>query len=108
MAFKMTSEEMYDNDVVNSSKPVVMIFSAPWCHYCEALKPSLMELAEELDGKIDFVGINVDEDKKLGRKYKVFTIPSLILRNNGVDSDKLVNPPSKEDVKQWLVQEGVL
>lgn len=108
MAFRMINQEQYDNEIVKEQNPVVMIFSAPWCTYCQALKPAIIELAEELEGKVEFVGIDVDQDKALGRKYKIFTIPTLVLRNKGEDVDKVVNPATAENVKVWLKEKGVL
>ena len=108
MAFKMINQEIYEKEIVNNERPVVMAFSAPWCKYCVALKPTLIELAEELDSKIDFVGIDIDQDEALGNKYRIMTIPTLILRNKGEDIGKVVNPPTKEGIKEWLVEKGVL
>jgi len=108
MAFKMINQEAYDKEVTKSEKPVVMIFSAPWCGYCKRLKPALMQLAGEVDTQVDFAGVNIDEEQDLAKKYAIETIPTLILRNKGEDSEQLVNPPSKAEIKKWLQGKGVL
>lgn len=108
MAFKMINQAEYDKEVVRAEKPTVMIFSAPWCGYCKRLKPALMQLAGEVDGQVDFAGVDIDQEEALAKKYQIETIPTLILRNNGQDSEQLVNPPSKAKIKEWLEGKGVL
>jgi thioredoxin 1 len=108
MAFKMIKQDDYNKEVVTSTKPVVMVFSAPWCGYCKRLKPALMQLAGEVDAKVNFAGVNIDEEKELAAKYAIETIPTLILRSNGKDSEQFVNPPSKAEIKKWLQEKGVL
>jgi thioredoxin 1 len=108
MAFKMINQDAYNKEVTKSEKPTVMIFSAPWCGYCKRLRPALMQLAQEVDGQVDFAGVNIDEEQDLAKKYAIETIPTLILRNKGEDSEQLVNPPSKAEIKKWLQGKGVL
>ena len=108
MAFKMINQEAYDKEVTKTEKPTVMIFSAPWCGYCKRLRPALMQLAEEIDGQVDFAGVDIDQEQDLAKKYAIETIPTLILRNKGTDSEQLVNPPSKAEIKKLLQGKGVL
>lgn len=108
MAFKMITGETFENEVVKSKKPVVVGFSAPWCKYCAKLKPALGGLAMEIDDKVDFAGVNIDDDEALARQFHIEVIPSLMLVSKGTYSELLVNPPTKEAVADWLKEKGVL
>lgn len=98
----MITGETFENEVVKSKKPVVVGFSAPWCKYCAKLKPALGELAMEIDDKVDFAGVNIDDDEALARQFHIEVIPSLMLVSKGTYSELLVNPPTKEAVADWL------
>ena len=108
MAFKMVTAATFEHEVLQSPKPVVVGFSAPWCKYCEKLKPALGQLAMEIDDKVDFAGVNIDNDGPLAEQYHIEVIPSLLLIHNGDCSELLVNPPTKEAVEDWLKGKGVL
>ena len=108
MAFKMVTAATFEHEVLQSPKPVVVGFSAPWCKYCEKLKPALGQLAMEIADKVSFGGVNIDEERELAERFKVETIPSLMLVKDGQCSELLVNPPSKAAVKTWLQEKGAL
>ena len=108
MEFLHITKDNFDKEVLQSSKPMVVGFSAPWCGYCKRLKPALGQLAMEIADKVSFGGVNIDEERELAEQYKIETIPSLMLVKGGQCSELLVNPPSKAAVKTLLQEKGVL
>ena len=108
MEFLSVNKDNFESDVLKSSKPFVVGFSAPWCGYCKRLKPALGQLAMEIADKVSFGAVNIDEERELAEQFKIETIPSLMLVKEGQCSELLVNPPSKAAVKTWLQEKGVL
>lgn len=73
-------------EVLNSDKPVLMDFWAPWCGPCRMVVPLVEEIAKERSD-IKVVKINVDEEQELAMQFGVMSIPTLVVMKNG----KVVN-----------------
>jgi len=89
-------------EVVNSDIPVFVDFWAEWCGPCRMVSPVVEELANDYDGKVKFVKVNVDEANELASKYNVFSIPTLILLNKGELVSQQVGAASKESYKSMI------
>ena len=76
----------FNQEVLNSDKPVLMDFWAPWCGSCRMVVPLVDEIAKERSD-IKVVKINVDEEQELAMQFGVMSIPTLVVRKNG----KIVN-----------------
>ena len=98
----------FEEEVVKNSKPVLMMFSAPWCGYCKRLKPAVTQLAGEIADKVVAGTIDTDQEPELAERFKIEIIPTLILMKDGQASEQLVNPPSKAKIKEWLQAKGVI
>ena len=72
----------FQEEVLNSNKPVLVDFWAPWCGPCRMVLPIIEEIAEENED-IKVVKINVDEDPELANQFGVMTIPTLYVFKNG-------------------------
>ncbi|KTD44936.1 thioredoxin [Legionella quateirensis] len=80
---KAVTDASFDQDVINSSKPVLVDFWAEWCGPCRALTPILEEVAATHSNDINFAKINIDENPQAPSKFGVMSIPTLILFKNG-------------------------
>lgn len=76
----------FNQEVLNSDKPVLMDFWAPWCGPCRMVVPLVEEIAKERSD-IKVVKINVDEEQELAMQFGVMSIPTLVVMKNG----KIVN-----------------
>lgn len=96
----------FESDVVNSEKPVVLDFWAPWCGPCRMMEPVLKELAEEYGDKIVVGKLNVDENPATAQKYEILSIPTLLVFNEGEVAKKLVGAMPKkrliEELAPWV------
>ena len=76
----------FNQEVLNSDKPVLMDFWAPWCGPCRMVAPLVEEIAKERSD-IKVVKINVDEEQELAMQFGVMSIPTLVVMKDG----KIVN-----------------
>ena len=73
----------FNQEVLNSDKPVLMDFWAPWCGPCRMVVPLVEEIAKERSD-IKVVKINVDEEQELAMQFGVMSIPTLVVMKNAV------------------------
>ena len=98
----------FQQEVMESTVPVVVDFQAPWCGYCRRLAPAIGRLEEELAGKVKFVQVDIDADPKLAEAYEVETIPTLYLFRDGAAVSSVVNPGSQDTIEGWLQEHRAL
>lgn len=105
-SIKVTKEN-FQREVVESNVPVLADFWAVWCGYCTKLAPTLDELSQELNGKIKLVKINVDEEPELTAKFGVEVFPTMLLFQNGAETDRAIGAVPKGQLADWLKHHGV-
>lgn len=94
------NENNFDDQVLNSNKPVLVDFWAEWCGPCKALAPILDEIAGEVGDRASVVKVNVDNAANLAQKYGIRGIPTLIFFKDGEVKSTLVgNQPKAEIIK---------
>jgi|TARA_Y100000294_G_scaffold163973_1_gene170343 thioredoxin 1 len=98
----VSDTKTWETDVIGSSTPVFVDFWAEWCGPCRMVGPVVEELSSDYDGKIKFVKVNVDEANELASKYNVFSIPTLMIFNNGQVIAQQVGAASKETYKTMI------
>ena len=82
-------------EVLESPVPVVVDFWATWCGPCRMVSPILDELANEYQGKVKVVKVNVDEERELSGKYQIQAIPTIMFFKDGKMVDRVVGAESK-------------
>ncbi len=90
MAVKVVTEQDFGEVVLSSSKPVLVDFWAEWCGPCKAFAPVYDEFSEEVGEAAVIAKMNVDQQTAVARKYKVMSIPTLILFKDGEIVDRHV------------------
>ncbi len=92
----------FDQTVLQSDKPVLVDFWAPWCRPCLMVAPILDELAEEYSGRISIARIDIDQNPKTAARYNIMSIPTLLLFKNGEPVSHIVGFRPKEELKRSL------
>ncbi len=97
-AVVLVTNATFDSEVIASDKPVVVLFSAPWCSYCVKQAPVFEKVARQLSATVKFVKINTDNDKALKNRYGVRGIPNIGIHLPGAANGALIlRPGFKEE-----------
>jgi len=95
------TDENFDENV--KKYPTIAIDCwAPWCGPCRMVEPIVADLAKEMQGKIVFGKLNVDENQKTSMKYGIMSIPTLLVFKNGTLMDNIIGAMPKEILKAKL------
>ena len=82
------SEKQFSDFIQN---PVAVVdFFAEWCMPCVMMAPVIEELSEKFKGKIFFAKVNVDDNQKLSQKFKVLSIPTLVIFKKGEEAGRII------------------
>ena len=96
------TESNWQAEVINSDKPVVVDFWAPWCGPCRIIAPIIEELSNEIDG-VKFGKLNTDENPNIAMQYGIRAIPTIMLFKNGEVVDTRIGVQPKEALKQMVL-----
>ncbi|HIE77605.1 MAG TPA: thioredoxin TrxA [Candidatus Thioglobus sp.] len=99
---KLVTDSSFEEEVINSSQPVLVDFWAEWCGPCKAVAPVLDEIAEEYDGKIIIAKLNVDENNQTPPKYGIRGIPTMLLFKDGVVEATKMGALSKAELSAFI------
>ncbi len=92
----------FEAEVLESEKPVLVDFWAPWCGPCRAIGPIVEELAAAFGDKIKFTKCNVDDNPITPGKFGIRSIPTLIFFNQGKELDKVVGIVAKSKLEEII------
>ena len=101
MAVSVT-ESTFDEEVLQSDKPVIVDFWAEWCGPCHAVSPVLDKIADERSDELKLVKVNIDEEQSLATKYGIASIPTMILFKDGEPSAAVIGAKPKGAIERDL------
>lgn len=102
MSVVTITKENFEQEVMQSQKPVLLDFWASWCGPCRMLSPVVDEIAEEV-GEAVLVGkVNVDDQDELAARFGVASIPTLVSLKDGKVVDTKVGVRPKEDILSMI------
>lgn len=93
--------DSFEEEVLNSEKPVLVDFYADWCGPCKMLAPIVDAVAEE-NSDVKVCRINIDENEELAVKYGIMSIPTLVVIKNGEEVRRTVGVVGKEEILEML------
>ena len=99
---KIFTEANWENDVLNSDRPVLVDFWAEWCGPCRMVGPHVEELSKEYEGKAVVGKVNVDLHGGIAAQFGVRNIPTIVFLKNGELVDKVVGAVPKDQLAEKL------
>lgn len=101
MATQSITTSDFDS-IVSSDKPTLVDFWATWCGPCRALGPIVEEVSDEMGDKVNFYKCNVDEEPDLATRFRIVSIPTLILFKSGEPIHSMVGSMPKAALVQEI------
>lgn len=99
---KHSTDATFEADVLQSDKPVLVDFWAEWCGPCRAIAPTIEEMAQEFDGQVQVVKVNVDESRAIAAKMGIRGIPTLMMFNGGQLAATKVGALTRSQMSEFI------
>ena len=98
------TDQNFKTEVLDSSIPVLVDFSAVWCGPCKSLAPIVEELAKEYAGQVKIGKLDIDEDRETPTRFDVMAVPTLVFFKGGQEQAKITGLRPKAVIKEHLDQ----
>ena len=92
------NQDNFETEVLKSDLPVLIDFGATWCGPCKMLDPIVEELAEELQGKVKVVHVDIDSNQDITVQFNVMGVPTLLLVKNGQPRERMTGYKPKHKI----------
>ena len=96
------SDAEFTHEVLESTKPVLVDFWADWCGPCKMIAPVVEELAQEYDGQVSFVKLDVDANPQVAMQFGIRSIPTLLIFRDGQVAEQVIGAVPKSLLKKKL------
>lgn len=94
--------ELFHKYTLESNKPVLVEFSAPWCVYCRRINPAMERLAKQYEDRLLMAQINIDEEPDLAQQEMIELVPTLLIYRGGEVLGSIVAPESKAAIEDFI------
>ena len=101
------TDESFEKDGLQSSKPVLVDFWAEWCGPCKQIAPALEQISEELGAQVTVAKLNIEDSPTTPSKYGVRGIPTMMLFKDGQMASMKVGAMPKQKIIEWLKEAGL-
>jgi thioredoxin 1 len=98
----IATSQNFNDEVLQSDKPVLVDFWAPWCGPCRMVAPTVEEIASEYAGKVKVVKLNTDENLEIASQYQIMSIPTLGIFQGGKMVDHIIGAVPKRAITDKL------
>ena len=98
------TDQSFDAEVLQAEGPVLVDFYADWCAPCRVMAPIIKELADEHEGKLKVCKVDVTQSMETASRYKIMSIPTLMIFRGGQMVDKSIGALSKEQLQEKVAQ----
>ena len=100
---KPISQATFQDEVLGSPQPVLVDFTAVWCGPCKMLDPVVKQLAQDWEGKVKVVKLDVDDNPDLAMNYQVMGVPTLMLFKDGEAVQRVTGYQPKDRLQKKFV-----
>ena len=90
------------NELRKGNKPILVDYWAPWCSYCRRITTAYDKIAQQFEGAVEVVKINIDDEAALSERENIEVIPTLVIYSNGEALASIVAPESKAVIENFL------
>jgi len=94
------AEGAFKQEVLESTTPVLVDFTAVWCQPCKMLDPIVKQLATDWDGKVKFFKLDVDDSPQIAMDYQVMGVPTLMLFKDGQPVERVTGYQPKDRLQK--------
>ena len=101
MAARNINQKQFQ-ELIGGEKAVLVDYWAPWCGYCRRIGPAYEKVAEQYEGQLEVVKVNIDEEPALANAQHIEVIPTLVLYRNGNALGFVVAPESKAAIDVFI------